>query len=204
VNPGVRPAVYTFERTETLSSDLQNAPDDLVMGHIAAGRSALIALLIARYERALLAFLRRSLAGAPEADDLFQETWIRVVRSAHTYDPTYRFSTWLFRIAWNQVRDHWTRKRATPAALGEAVLEAHPAATPSAEQAVLDRERAELASALVRELPPRLAEAIGLRFFEELTEKEMAVRLGVPAGTVKSRVHHGLKQLGVLLGGKVS
>jgi RNA polymerase sigma-70 factor (ECF subfamily) len=204
LNLRVPPAVYTFERTAILNRDFQNAADDLLMGHIAAGRSELIALLIARYERALLAFLRRATAGAPEAEDLFQETWIRVVRSAHTYDPTYRFSTWLFRIAWNQVRDHWRRRKSSPGVESETGLSAHPAAAPSAEQAVLARERAALASALVQELPPRLAEAIGLRFFEELTEKEMAARLGVPAGTVKSRVHHGLKQLAVLMGGKMS
>jgi RNA polymerase sigma-70 factor (ECF subfamily) len=187
-----------------MSQDLQNAPDDLLMGYIAAGRPELVAPLIARYERALLAFLRRATGGAPEADDLFQETWIRVVRSARTYDPAYRFSTWLFRIAWNQVRDHWARRQSRPIVESETVLATHAAQAPGADQQVLDRERADLVSSLVRELPPRLAEVIWLRYFEELTEKQMAVHLNVPAGTVKSRLHHGLKQLNALLEGRWS
>ncbi|HEX7833706.1 MAG TPA: sigma-70 family RNA polymerase sigma factor, partial [Thermoanaerobaculia bacterium] len=65
----------------------------------------------------------------------------------------------------------------------------------SAEEEVLESDRAERLRALVGRLPGRLAEALLLRYFEELSENEMAERLGIPLGTVKSRIHHGLKQL---------
>lgn len=56
-------------------------------------------------------------------------------------------------------------------------------------------DRAERVRNLVARLPERLAQAILLRYFEELSEKDVAERLGIPVGTVKSRLHHGLKRL---------
>jgi pimeloyl-ACP methyl ester carboxylesterase len=66
---------------------------------------------------------------------------------------------------------------------------------PGAEEQMLAQERTRAVSAVVSALPPLLAEAVWLRYFEELTEREMVQRLNVPAGTVKSRLHHGLKRL---------
>jgi RNA polymerase sigma-70 factor (ECF subfamily) len=128
------------------------------------------------------------------------------VRSAHTYDPEHRFSTWLFRIAWNQVRDYWRRRNADERASARRLeeLDTRPVDGPGAEERLLAQERTRAVSAVVSALPPLLAEAVWLRYFEELTEREMAQRLNVPAGTVKSRLHHGLKRLGELLEGKMA
>jgi len=186
--------------------DLESADDDLLMAYIADGSSECVAYLVARYRRALFSFLRRGTGGAPEAEDLFQETWVRVVRSAHTYDPEHRFSTWLFRIAWNQVRDYWRRRKTDErsSVRGLEDLGARPVDEPGAEEQMLAQERTRVVSAVVSSLPPLLAEAVWLRYFEELTEREMAQRLNVPAGTVKSRLHHGLKRLGELLEGEMA
>ena len=174
------------------------------MAYIAEGSVECVGTLVARYKRALLSFLRRSTGGAPEAEDLFQETWVRLVRSAHTYDPEQRFSTWLFRIAWNQVRDYWVRRKTHERSSAPQLedLDARPVDEPGAEERMLAQERTRAVSAVVSALPPLLAEAVWLRYFEELTEKEMAQRLKVPAGTVKSRLHHGLKRLGQMLEGE--
>jgi RNA polymerase sigma-70 factor (ECF subfamily) len=186
--------------------DLESAADSLLMAYIADGSGECVGYLVARYKRALLSFLRRGTGSAPEAEDLFQETWVRVVRSAHTYDPEHRFSTWLFRIAWNQVRDYWGRRKAheRTSAPGLEDLDARPVEGPGAEAQMLAQERTRVVSAVVSALPPLLAEAVWLRYFEELTEREMARRLKVPAGTVKSRLHHGLKRLGELLEGEMA
>jgi len=186
--------------------DLEGAADSLLMAYIADGSGECVGYLVVRYQRALLSFLRRGTGSAPEAEDLFQETWVRVVRSAHTYDPEYRFSTWLFRIAWNQVRDYWARRKAHErmSAPGLENLDARPAKEPGAEEQMLAQERTRAVSAVVSALPPLLAEAVWLRYFEELTEREMAQRLKVPPGTVKSRLHHGLKRLEGLLEGEMA
>lgn len=161
------------------------------MGSIANGDAEAVRPLIERYKKPLAAVLQRALGGSPDVDDVFQETWIRVVRSAHRYDPEQRFSAWLFAIAWNLVKDRW-RRREQHADVDLAAM-ASPAHSP--EEQALRADRAERLRAVVGQLPERLAQAILLRYFEELSEKDVAERLGIPVGTVKSRLHHGLKKL---------
>jgi RNA polymerase sigma-70 factor, ECF subfamily len=161
------------------------------MGCIANGDAEAVRPLIERYHKPLAAVLQRALGSSPEVDDVFQETWIRVVRSAHRYDPAQRFSAWLFAIAWNLVKDRWARR----APHDDVDLTTMPSTDRSPEERAVANERAERVREMVDRLPERLAQAILLRFFEELSEKEVAARLGIPVGTVKSRLHHGLRRL---------
>jgi RNA polymerase sigma-70 factor, ECF subfamily len=165
--------------------------DAYLVGSIANGDADAVRPLIERYQKPLAAVLQRALGASPDVDDVFQETWIRVVRSAHRYDPEQRFSAWLFAIAWNLVKDRWSR-RVVHADVDLAAM-ASPERSPE-EQAVAE-DRAGRVRELVARLPERLAQAILLRYFEELSEKDVAERLGIPVGTVKSRLHHGLKRL---------
>lgn len=161
------------------------------MGSIANGDAEAVRPLIERYQRPLAALLQRALGRTPEVDDVFQETWIRVVRSAHRYDPAQRFSSWLFAIAWNLVKDRWSRR-----VVSESVdMMEMASGERSPEEHAVDANRAEKVRAMVGRLPERLAQAILLRYFEELSEKEVAERLGIPVGTVKSRIHNALQLL---------
>jgi RNA polymerase sigma-70 factor (ECF subfamily) len=168
-----------------------NVNDAYLVGSIANGDADAVRPLIERYKKPLAAVLQRALGSSPDVDDVFQETWIRVVRSAHRYDPEQRFSAWLFAIAWNLVKDRWAKR--VPQSDGDLTTMVSTERSPE-EQAVAN-DRAERVREMVDRLPERLAQAILLRFFEELSEKEVAVRLGVPVGTVKSRLHHGLRRL---------
>jgi RNA polymerase sigma-70 factor, ECF subfamily len=159
------------------------------MGSIANGDAEAVRPLIERYKKPLAAVLQRALGSSPEVDDVFQETWIRVVRSAHRYDPTQRFSSWLFAIAWNLVKDRWARR----APIDDVDMASMHSRERSPEERAVDSDRAEQVRELVSRLPERLAQAILLRYFEELSESEVAERLGIPVGTVKSRIHNGLK-----------
>ena len=165
--------------------------DAHLIGLIVNGDAEAVRELIERYRRPLGAVLQRALGSSPDLDDVFQETWIRVVRSAHRYDPTQRFSAWLFAIAWNLIRDRWARR----VEHDEVDLATMPSPADSPEDAAVDADRARRLRELVERLPERLAQAILLRYFEELSEKEVAERLGVPVGTVKSRLHNGLRKL---------
>ena len=161
------------------------------MGSIANGESDAVRPLIERYQRPLFALLRRALAGSADVDDVAQETWIRVVRSARRYDPQQRFTGWLFAIAWNLVRDRWAKSWK----MAETALPPMPVGGESAEEEVIARDRDRRLRDLVADLPDRLADTVFLRYFEELSEREVAARLGVPVGTVKSRIHNALDLL---------
>lgn len=170
--------------------DLTRATDAHLAGAIANGDADAARALVERYRRPLAAVLHRALGSPADVDDVFQETWIRVVRSAHRYDPEQRFSNWLFAIAWNLVKDRWARR-----VEHEEVDANTPSREATAEETLLEEERTRRVRELVARLPERMSQAILLRYFDELSEKEVAERLGVPVGTVKSRLHHGLKKL---------
>jgi RNA polymerase sigma-70 factor (ECF subfamily) len=170
--------------------------DAYLVGSIANGDADAVRPLIERYKKPLAALLQRALGVSPDVDDVFQETWIRVVRSAHRYDPEQRFSAWLFAIAWNLVKDRWSRRVMHP----DIDLAAMPSLERSPEERAVEMDRAEHVRDLVARLPERLAAAILLRYFEELSEKDVADRLGIPVGTVKSRLHHGLRKLAESIG----
>lgn len=190
----------------SLPPNLLDASDSLLMALIADGQPDGAEVLISRYRRSLTGFLRRALGGAPEYDDLFQETWMRVVRSAHRFDPSCPFPPWLFRIALNLVREFWAREKTRTRVIapgGTELATESAAAGDSAEETLAARERADTLAVALEALPGRLAETIVLRYFEEMSEREVACRLAIPPGTVKSRLHHGLKKLGTLLEGKL-
>ena len=187
-----------------MGNELEMA-DDLLMGYIAAGHSEYVGTLIRRHEGPLIAFLRRTAPCMADADDIFQEVWLRVVRSARSYDPEQRFTAWLFTIAWNQVRNHWRRQKEPQSMRSGRVTDSLADAQcpgPRADETLLEAERRDRLRHLIGLLPERLSEAICLRYFEDLSEKEMASRLGVPVGTVKSRLHHGIRRLSPLVRGE--
>jgi RNA polymerase sigma-70 factor, ECF subfamily len=167
--------------------------DEELMQAVATGERAALAELCTRWERRLYAFLHRA-SGGRDVDDLYQETWLRVVRGARGFDPARRFSTWLFQIALNLTRDLARRITAEP--VPESVLEAALAA-PAGDRAAgvdsaLDARR------LLAALPAPQRDVVLLRVLHDLGEQETAVILGCPRGTVKSRLHHALERLATL------
>ena len=167
--------------------DSEQSDEDLVTG-VARGDARALELLCRRWERPLYSFLSRQ-TGGRDVDDLFQDTWLRVVRSAHRFDPRRRFSTWLFQIALNLCRDWHRRPPAEP--LDPAVVARTLGATDptAADDARLDARQ------LLAALPEAQRSAVILRYYHDLDEDETAEILGCPRGTVKSRLHHAMRRM---------
>src|SRR5438874_8198439 len=89
------------------------ATDEDLIGAVATGDGRALEELCRRYERPLHRFIFRH-TGGRDVDDLYQDTWLRVVRAARRFDPRRRFSTWLFQIALNLCRDWHRKARADP------------------------------------------------------------------------------------------
>jgi RNA polymerase sigma-70 factor (ECF subfamily) len=169
--------------------------DEDLMVRVQAGDSQALAALIERYRGPLYAFLWRRAGDG--ADDLFQESWIRVSRARDRFDRSRRFSTWLFQIANNLCRDRWRRleaKRRAFDALREETratgADAAPAPTLPADRSLIER---------LDVLPDRLREVLVLRHYHEMSEAEIAAVLGIPRGTVKSRLHAAVRAARALL-----
>ena len=164
--------------------------DEALMMRVACGDDASANILVKRYQQPLFAFLYRLIVNQADAEDLFQETWLRTIRYRHTFDPTKKFSTWLFQIAVNCTRDFFRKKPAATVSMQEDIPIA-------GDHGIRLLEDQELAAAIVDRLPLPQREVLVLRYFNHLKEKEIAELLDVPLGTVKSRLHkvmHYLQQ----------
>jgi RNA polymerase sigma-70 factor (ECF subfamily) len=162
--------------------------DEELMESVARGDERALGTLVGRHGVRLHAHLARVMGSADDADDLLQETWVRVARSARTYQAGRPVRPWLLGIASNLARD-LRRRRAVRIRAGLVAPEASreaPGVRPFERLALRDR---------VARLPDRLREVVLLRFFEDLSEAEMADALGVPRGTVKSRLHGAIREL---------
>lgn len=162
--------------------------DEDLMTAVASGDEAALAELIDRHGARMHAYLLRHSGSREDADDLLQETWVRVARAAGSFDATRRFRGWLYGIATHLVLDLFRRRTTRTRALRE--LAAHPPAQAGADSV----DRAELREKIAK-LPDPMRSVLLLRYFEGMSEAEMAETLDVPRGTVKSRLHAALRAL---------
>ena len=166
-----------------------------------AGDGVAFREIVDRHHRGLFALCLRMLGDRAEAEDLVQETFAKSFRSLEEYDPAYRLSTWLYRIALNTCRDHIKspRRRERPR---DAALFAEISSTNDDPRPDLDLERAERASR-VRSAIDRLSdayrEAIVLKDLQDLSYQEIRDITGHPITALKIRVVRARARLRELL-----
>lgn len=144
--------------------------------------------LIEQYQHRLLRYLVYLAGNRELAEDLFQETWIRVLERGHQYDGKHEFSTWLYAVARNLTIDY-LRKKSPLSLNGLMEDEEHaplePADTrPLAWEVVQQHQQAERISEALVSIPAEYRETVVLRFQEELALDEIAEITGAPLGTV--------------------
>jgi RNA polymerase sigma-70 factor (ECF subfamily) len=139
------------------------------------------------------------------AEDLVSETLVEAWKSLDRYDETCRFSTWLYAILLHRRQKMARRARSRPSVLAwlpsfarDGLIsrqEKLPSPEPSPSESAARSETAAWVRQCVDRLPERHRRVILLRFFEDAALADMAVVLGCPEGTVKSRLHHALEKL---------
>jgi RNA polymerase sigma-70 factor, ECF subfamily len=158
--------------------------------------------LIARYQNRLYRYLLRMVRQPAEAEDLFQQTWVRLAEKIRQYDSNRSFEAWLFTLARNLAIDHLRRIR--PDSLDEPVSSDSHGETAGARLAsherppierIFEQERAGRLAGALETLPVTYREVLTLRFEEEMKLEEIAQVLGAPLSTVKSRLRRSLDQL---------
>jgi len=155
--------------------------------------------LIGRYQHRLYRFLVRLVQDPATAEDLFQQTWIRLMERIGSYDVRRNFEAWLFSIARNLAIDHLRRRRGIsldePDDSGQAAVDRLTAGGKDALEQLLDFERGALLAAAIGELPAIHREVLTLRFEEDMKLEQISEVAGVPLSTVKSRLHRALESL---------
>ncbi len=168
---------------------------------------AAFARLVERWEAPIQRLCARMTGDLHRAEDLAQEAFARVFAKRHAYEPGGKFSTWLWRIALNLCRDELRRRQRHPELSLETggdtdeTSHAHEISdsTPSPAEAVEALEQAEIVRRALLRLPEHYRTVVVLRHYEGLKFNEIAEVLGIPDGTVKSRMSEGLARLACLL-----
>lgn len=158
--------------------------------------------LLSQYQHRLYRYLVRVAQDPALADDLFQQTWLRVIEKIQQYDERRNFEAWLFSVARNLTIDYFRRYR--PESLDEPLSGENSAETresvlpskgPSVLEQLLAREKSEQLAAAIGTLPWNYREVLTLRFEEEMKLEEIAEAMDVPLSTAKTRLRRGLEQL---------
>ena len=167
---------------------LHQLTDEQLMARAKAGNDAAFEELYHRFARRLKGFFFLQLGGDEElAADATHDVFLRAYEARNRYQEGKNVSTWLFTIAYNICRNHY-RSNAYETRLS-ATLDTEPI---SDEQIEVQLDAAALDDALAQvlsELPPPLHQLFSLHYQEELTIPQVAEIVGIPEGTVKSRLH---------------
>jgi RNA polymerase sigma-70 factor (ECF subfamily) len=177
--------------------------DDALMVRTAQGEEAAFRLLVLRWEAQVRAFLVHMLRSPEEAEDLTQDTFVKVYRQAGRYRPEGRFRSWLLRIAGNLARSRLRRRRLIGWLSFDPVR--HDVADPGpAPDEGLDTEaRARAVRAALADLPRRQREALALHRYQGLKYREIAEVMGTSVPGVESLIQRALAALRKDLAGKV-
>lgn len=177
----------------------QARSDETLVEDYLDGDAGAFRLLIDRHHDPLMGFLYRMMGGWPAADDAFQETWVQVHQSLESFDTSRTFRPWLFTIAANKARDLLRKAGRRPAVSLHTPLKAGSDAgdlvdliegsSVSPTEAMDREDLSERVQRAVQSIPPRLREILLLAYFQKMPYAQMADALGIPVGTVKSRLH---------------
>jgi RNA polymerase sigma-70 factor (ECF subfamily) len=190
--------------------DLANLPDADVVALAQRGREAAYRELLRRYERPVFSLVFRMVRDRTIAEDLSQDTFIKVLNHIDRYRPEFKFSSWLFKIANNVAIDHLRKRQldtismhGSPHASTAAEIEASSFDLPDQSESALDEmEARELGSSIekaIAQLRPEYRSCILLRHVEGRSYEEIAATLDLPLGTVKTFIHRARHQLRELL-----
>jgi RNA polymerase sigma-70 factor (ECF subfamily) len=169
-----------------------------------AGDNSAWAVLLQTHTRKIYNLCYRFTGRPSESEDLTQEVFIKIFQTLKTYDAAQgTFTTWLHRVARNHLVDHYrrTRKDRITSSIEDELggLEEKPGPSVEPIAHVEAREQRELLQRALERLSPDLREAVVLRDLQDLDYAEIAQVLGVPEGTVKSRINRGRLELARVL-----
>lgn len=181
--------------------------DEQLLAAYLDGDEAAFELLVRRHVRELHQFVVRFTTDAPAADDVVQETLLQVHAAADRFDPKRRFKPWLFTIAANKARDYLRRRSRrrevsidAPTGFDQGAkqrfVELFEADSVAPDDDLLVEEKRRLVRRVIEGMPTKLSEVLILAYYHRFPYREVAEIVGVPLGTVKSRLHAAVASFG--------
>jgi RNA polymerase sigma-70 factor (ECF subfamily) len=185
--------------------------EELLLAYREQGSRPAFEELVRRYEKELYGYLRNYLGDAEMAEDVFQQTFLQIYLKCDQFEPDRKLRPWLYAVATNQAIDHQRRfgrhrmtsldrrmgsdEESDTGAFVDLFDSHHRGPVEETEK----HERADEVRRAVDELPEQTRQVVLLIYFQGLKYREAAHALGIPVGTVKSRLHGGIHKLGEAL-----
>ena len=171
--------------------------DEELMLRVQAGEKACYDLLVTRYKTRLFNYLLRMVQDADVAEEIAQDAFVRAYVNADKYRTIARFSTWLYTIATNLVRNRFRKKRRTPPMLslffsaddGEELVHEIADVRPNPEQLAVGEDLERLIAQASEQIPERYRVPFLLREVNQLSYEEIRAVTGLKLGTVRSRIN---------------
>jgi RNA polymerase sigma-70 factor (ECF subfamily) len=202
-----RPGRRIRKKNVPSRTDLTTCSDEELLERFRGGESDAFGALVRRYERELYGYLRRYVGDATMAEDVFQNTFVQVYNKIGQYEAGRPVRPWLYTIATHQAIDarrRNSRHQAVSLDEGRAdagegdlarLLEMLQSRGPAPLESAAAAERREQVRAGVEKLPDFLKQVLILAYYQGLKYRDIADILGIPVGTVKSRLHAALVKL---------
>jgi RNA polymerase sigma-70 factor (ECF subfamily) len=183
-----------------MDHDLKKLTDAELLVRYTAGEEAAFGEIVNRYKNSLYAFLRQFLNRHDLVEDVFQETFLQLFASRESFDKSRPLRPWLFTIAANKAKDALRKwQRTSAVAIGTMAESQELSFDDMLNSVTSDRtlpyeelqkdETASLVGQIIADMPDNLREILILAYFQRFSYKQMAKILGIPIGTVKSRLH---------------
>lgn len=178
--------------------------DEALVARARRGDSAAFERLVARYEGRLFNYIRRIVGNAPDAEDLFQETFLRVFRHMGRFRVSASFRPWVYRIATNLCRDLLRRRKrrrtvaldaAAPSGDGSTLLDRMVSSAPGPRELAGEHELAEQLQEALSKLSIKHRSVFVMARYDGMPYEEIAQALRIPVGTVKSRMNKAVDTL---------
>lgn len=193
-----------------IPDDLSNATDQEIVAWALKGHERAYRELVRRYERPVFSLIYRMVRNREQAEDLAQETFVKVLNALDGYRPNYKFSSWIFKIANNATIDRLRRKELDTLSLDGAPDATTPERREETSFQLADSTESPLDELEARELGGQIEAAIGqlrpeyrscilLRHVEGYSYEEISEALDLPLGTVKTYIHRARVELRGLL-----
>jgi RNA polymerase sigma-70 factor (ECF subfamily) len=197
-----------MEPADLKPSALGRSSDEELMRRTQQGDRQAFSMLYERYSASVLSYLYRMLGNLEDVESIAQEVFLRAFRFAPTYRFPQKFSTWLFTITRNLAINYSRRRKRSPVRnvteLNLEGVDMNGDPCQVAQRATDDVEKQEEIARVLKaleDLPTDQKEVIVLGVFQDLSYAEMEEITGTKAVTLRSRMFHGLKRLGRMLGG---
>jgi RNA polymerase sigma-70 factor (ECF subfamily) len=187
----------------------QKHEDDLIIiRSVLSGDSSQFALLWQKYNKQIFANVLKLVRSIDDADDIVQDTFLKAFNALHSYNQTFPFPAWLYKIASNTCIDYFRRKRIRPISIdninreGGDIYDIIPDKSTPIDVNIINNETKEELLKAVEQLPLRFKQCIQLRHFEELSYEEISIKMNLPLGTVKITLFRARKMLLNMLSNK--